>query len=88
MRSSKELFWRAIGDVAAAAANLGTALRFETISHDEPSDAPDFERFRAWLVETYPRSEYASAARHSRARRATCAAFDRWSSTIVALTRF
>ena len=42
-------------DVAAAAANLGTALRFETISFEEPSAAPDFERFRAWLVETYPR---------------------------------
>jgi carboxypeptidase PM20D1 len=41
--------------VAAAVANLGTALRFQTISYDDASDGPDFERFRAWLVEAYPR---------------------------------
>jgi carboxypeptidase PM20D1 len=42
-------------DISAAAANLGTALRFETISYDDRSDPQAFERFRAWLHETYPR---------------------------------
>ena len=39
----------------AAVTHLSTALRFETISYDDGSNAAAFESFRAWLVETYPR---------------------------------
>jgi carboxypeptidase PM20D1 len=42
-------------DQAAAANNLSAALRFETISYDEASTGEGFEKFRAWLIETYPR---------------------------------
>ena len=42
-------------DGAAAVEHLSTALRFETISYDDRTDAPTFERFRAWLAATYPR---------------------------------
>jgi carboxypeptidase PM20D1 len=42
-------------DVSAAAERLSAALRFETISYDEGSDAAPFESFRTWLVATYPR---------------------------------
>ena len=49
-------------DAAAAVEHLSTALRFETISYDDRTDAPTFERFRAWLAATYPRF-HASAQR-------------------------
>jgi carboxypeptidase PM20D1 len=42
-------------DPAAAIAHLSTALRFETISFDDKTEAHALERFRAWLTETYPR---------------------------------
>ena len=42
-------------DVPAAVNNLSAALRFETISYDDASESEAFARFRAWLVETYPR---------------------------------
>lgn len=42
-------------DAAAAVEHLSTALRFETVSYEDKTDAPAFERFRAWLAETYPR---------------------------------
>ena len=49
-------------DPAAAVAHLSAALRFETISYDDRTDAPAFESFRTWLAETYPRF-HASAQR-------------------------
>ncbi|HET9445935.1 MAG TPA: M20/M25/M40 family metallo-hydrolase, partial [Steroidobacteraceae bacterium] len=49
-------------DPAGAVAHLSTALRFETISYDDRTDALAFARFRDWLVETYPRF-HASAQR-------------------------
>jgi carboxypeptidase PM20D1 len=42
-------------DASEAVVHLSVALRFETISYDDRADAPAFERFRAWLAETYPR---------------------------------
>ena len=50
-------------DVAGAATRLSTALRFETISYDEGSDAAAFESFRAWLLATYPRFHPSRVAR-------------------------
>jgi carboxypeptidase PM20D1 len=41
-------------DHPAAADHLGAALRFETISYDDSSSGEAFEKFRAWLIDTYP----------------------------------
>jgi carboxypeptidase PM20D1 len=42
-------------DESAALRNLGTALRFETVIYDDARPSEAFPRFRAWLIETYPR---------------------------------
>jgi carboxypeptidase PM20D1 len=44
-------------DVDAAAAHLGAAVRFQTVSHQDPKadDPAAFDAFRAWLVAAYPK---------------------------------
>ena len=43
-------------DLQRAASHLAEAVRFRTISHQDASenDAAEWERFRAWLADTYP----------------------------------
>src|SRR5688572_11164199 len=42
-------------DVSAAVLHLSSALQIETISYDDAIEAGALERFRSWLVQTYPR---------------------------------
>ena len=44
-------------DIPAGARRLGEAIRFQTVSHQDPAadDPATFNAFRAWLVSSYPR---------------------------------
>jgi carboxypeptidase PM20D1 len=45
-------------DTEAAAARLGAAIRFQTVSHQNPAQNQrgEWEQLQAWLVSTYPRA--------------------------------
>ncbi len=45
-------------DVAKAAANLGAAIRFQTISHQDPAEnkPEEWAKLHAWLAATYPKA--------------------------------
>jgi carboxypeptidase PM20D1 len=45
-------------DTAAAAARLGVAIRFQTVSHQNPAQNQrgEWEQLQAWLVSAYPRA--------------------------------
>lgn len=48
-------------DVQAAAANLGAAIRFQTVSHQDPAEnkPEEWSKLQAWLAQTYPKAHAA-----------------------------
>lgn len=48
-------------DVQAAARNLGAAIRFQTVSHQDPADnkPEEWTKLQAWMQQTYPRAHAA-----------------------------
>jgi carboxypeptidase PM20D1 len=50
-------------DITKAAANLGAAIRFQTVSHQNPAEnkPEEWEKLHSWMASTYPKAHAAMA---------------------------